>query len=455
MGQNKVKGYGKRGWLLIIWIATAFLAYTVIGNYPLNVLSLAGDIYGGQQALANIYTIASVLGVIIQLVLTGWIGKMKSVKKFGVIVGILAIIAMILMMVLPAYQGGGVLKAWMFFYGAGTLLSVMYGTFALSILVGQWFPTRKGSVMGIATFAFPIGNGLLAAVVPAMLGKFFGTGNPADIALAGTFAPFLIIFIIGLVIGAILIPDYPEQAGAFRDNNPNLTPEVAKAMMEEEIENKKTTVWKLNHSLTTRDFWFLTLPAGFLLMFSVGVMTQTQAIFAASGLTEKAGIIQLLIMIFGLLGSFLLGVLDEKLGTKKAMLIACIIMVIAGILGAASSPERSTLVAVALLCLSVFMGASSNFTVSLAAQYWRREDFSTVFSAVNPIANFVVSLAPALIAMTMIMAGYTTIFVEVAIAGVVSVILVLLFSAKHVKAKDDKYREKAGKPLDDALVGRK
>jgi hypothetical protein len=31
----------------------------------------------------------------------------------------------------------------------------------------------------------------------------------------------------------------------------------------------------------------------------------------------------------------------------------------------------------------------------------------------------------------------------------------LLFSAKHVKEKDDAYRAAAGKPLDDALVGRK
>ena len=44
MGQSKVKGYGSRGWILIIWIATAFLSYLVIGNYPLNILS---DLYGG------------------------------------------------------------------------------------------------------------------------------------------------------------------------------------------------------------------------------------------------------------------------------------------------------------------------------------------------------------------------------------------------------------------------
>ena len=70
MEQNKVKGYGVRGWLLIIWIATAFLAYTAIGNYPLNVLS---DLYGGQQTLSNIYTGASIAGIVIQLIASNFI----------------------------------------------------------------------------------------------------------------------------------------------------------------------------------------------------------------------------------------------------------------------------------------------------------------------------------------------------------------------------------------------
>ena len=52
MGQKKRVGYGIRGWILIIWIATAFLAYTAIGNYPLNILS---DLYGGQQTHCPVF----------------------------------------------------------------------------------------------------------------------------------------------------------------------------------------------------------------------------------------------------------------------------------------------------------------------------------------------------------------------------------------------------------------
>ncbi|MBQ1414454.1 MAG: MFS transporter, partial [Lachnospiraceae bacterium] len=273
------------------------------------------------------------------------------------------------------------------------------------------------------------------------------------------FAPFFLVILVGFIIGTAFCPDYPEQAGGYRDNDENMTPEMAQAMMLEEIENRKTTVWKLNHTLTTRDFWFLTLPAGFLLMLSVGTMTQTNQILGqmGEGLNRFGGFagVMLMIMIFGLIGSFVLGVLDQKFGTKKSMIIASVIMVIAGILGVASSPAKPGLLVGALICLALFMGASSNYTVSLAAQYWRREDFPTVFAAVNPIANLVNSLGPMLVAIIMIAAGYNHIFTLTLVLGVISVILLCLVSPAHIKAKDDRYREAAGKPLDDALVGRK
>lgn len=443
MENKKVKGYGGRGWLLIIWIATAFLAYMVIGNYPLNMLSDKG--YGGQQKLSMVYTGASVIGLIIQACASGAIGKMKSIKKFGIIMGCLSVLSLVGIMLIPYGS------LWTFVYAIGTVFSVMYGTCALSILVGQWFPTRKGGVMGIATAAFPIGNGLLGLF--ANLIGINEKGQATTVAMG--FLPFLIVIVLGLLIGALTVPNYPEEKGGYRDNNPNLTPEIAKKMMEEDIENKKTTVWKMNHTLATRDFWFLTIPAGLLLGASVGTMTQSSQIIGAAGLGDKLEMIMGLIMIFGILGSVILGFLDDKFGTKKAMVIACALMLIAGVFGLASE-LNGVLVVPALIFLALFMGASSNFTVSLAAQYWRREDFGTVFVGVNSIANLINAFGPAVVGIIMTATGsHIGVFTVTAILGAVSIVLCLLFKASHVKEKDDAYRQAAGKPLDDALVGRK
>lgn len=446
---KKTIGFGFRGWLLILFQAIAYVLYQASTNYPLNILNgLFDKVQGdgsGMQLLSMIYTIAAVIAIIIQLLLANKIGKAKSIKTICLVLGAVSLVLLFLMMVLSPLTAR---LPWLICYGLVNITSVIYATFAVGILIGQWFPTRKGTVMGIATFAFPIANGL----VGLFAARVFKNGFPPEIF--GAFLPFFIVFVVGWLIGLIFISDYPEQVGAYRDNDKNLTPEVAKAMMEQEIENKKTTVWKLGHTLACRDFWLITLPLGFLLMFSVGTMTLTEPITAQVGLDFQSTM--MLVMIFGLIGSYILGILDTRLGTKKSVIIALCVMVVAGILGFVSSPANPGLLRAALICLAIFMGASSNYTVSAAAQYWRREDFSSVFACVNPVANILASSGPFVIARLMATKmGYNAIFLATAIIAVICIVLASLFSAKHVKETDDKYRAAAGKPLDDALVGRK
>lgn len=441
MTQKKSINFGFRGWMLIIYQAIAFVTFQVFTNYPLNILA---DFYGGPQMLSKIYSICGILGVLAQLCMAGVIARIKSIKLFGSVLGIITLALGLGIMTLPAGP------LWLVCYAIENIAAVLYATFSIGILVGQWFPTRKGTIMGIATFAFPIANGLIGPFAT----RVFIKGAPD---VTGAFLPFMIVFVIGWIIGLIFIKDYPEQCGAYRDNDKNLTPEIAKAMMEQEIENKKTSVWTLPHVVGCRDFWFITIPVGTLLMFSIGMMTQSAAIIGnfESELQFVGGYtgIMAMIMIFGCLGSFVLGVLDTKFGTKRAMIISVIIMIIAGILG--TIPTAITLL-LSMICLALFMGASSNFGVSMAAQYWRREDFSRVFATASPIGNIICNSGPMVIAMLMYSKfGYQAIFVATAIVGVISLILLFCFRAQHVKEVDDKYRLAAGKPLDDALVGRK
>ncbi|MGN1155613.1 MAG: MFS transporter [Agathobacter sp.] len=446
MGVFKSMNFGVKGWILLAYQFLAFIAFTVFTNWPMNILA---DMYGGAQAVSSIYTIGAVIAIVIQLVLSAFIGKIKSIKAFGCIIGAIAMIfAMAIMVINPLFHPE-MLGAWKACYLIVCIFVPMWATFSVSVLVGQWFPTRKGAFMGIATLAFPITNGLIGSFA----GSVFGGEIPN---VFGAFLPYWIICLIGLIIGIIVIKDYPEQCGAYRDNNKDMTPEMAEAMLKQDIENKRTSVWKTGGCLTSRDFWFATIPLGGLLLCSVGVMTQTNSIIGSYGdaMGKFGGFagIMLMVMIFGILGSFIIGLIDQAIGTKKAVLIACIIMLISGLFGIAGSAGGTV---AALILLAVFMGASSNFTVSMAAQYWRREDFSSVFSVVNPVANIIQAVGPAVIAILMAMKGTVGVFGMIAVWGVLSVVLILVFSPKHIKKVDDKRREKVGKVLDDALVGRK
>lgn len=435
--QKKSIALGFRGWMLLIYQAVAFFTFTVFTNFPMNILA---DLYGGAQKISTLYTIATLLGIVVQLVLTRFVGKMKSVKALGVTFGAISLVLALGIMLIPAGQAG----LWQVCYFLEVLFVTMYATFSLGILVGQWFPRRKGTVMGIATFAFPITNGLIGIFA----GSVFGKGYP-DVFNA--FLPYFIISVIGLLIGVIFIKDYPEQCGAYRDNDREFTPEVAKAMLAQEIENKKTSVWTLANTLKSWDFWFITIPMGALLMCSVGMMTQTNAIIGNYAELNYTTVMAASCVV-ACFGSWLLGVIDTKIGTKKAIVISVIIMIIGGVLGAI---HGAGWLLASFVCLSVFEGAASNFTVSAAAQYWRREDFSNVFACVNPIANILQAAGPMMIANLLFTKGYQTMFAVSAGIGVVCLVLILLFRPAHVKATDDKYRAKAGKPLDDVLSGRR
>lgn len=440
MNQKQSISLGARGWLLLVHQFLAFIVFMVFTNYPMNILATElSDVYGDAQTISMIYTVSMLVGMAIQLVLSQFIGKVKSVKWLNHIFGVITLLGALGVSTIP----GGTL--WTVCYIILCIFSGLYAMFSLGILVGQWFPRRKGTVMGIATLAFPIGNGLIGVFA----GSLFSKGYPD---VTGAFLPFLIAGLVGLIIGIIFVTDYPEQCGAFRDNDRSFTPEMAKAMMLEEIENKKTSVWHIGATLKSPQFWLITLPMGALLMCSVGMMAQTNAIIGAYPDLPFAGVMAA-VMIFACLGSYLLGLLDTKLGTRKAVLIASAVMALSGVFGAIGGTVPT---AISIVLLAVFMGAGSNFTVSAAAQYWRREDFPSVFAVVNPVANILQCAGPIMVAATIGMMPMNRMpFILVGIIGVISVVLALAFSPAKVKETDDQLRKAAGKPLDDVLVGRK
>lgn len=439
-------GFGLKGWILIIVLFLGFMMFQVFTNFSLNILA---DFYGGAQKVARLLTIGTLIGIVLQIVISNFVGKIKSIKRVAAVIGLIALIL--------AFCEAGVpfmyVRVWSVVYLLENVVVTMYALFFLSIIAGQWFPTRKGTVMGIATIAYPVCNGMTGFFASAALKPLEQGMEPA---IFQAFLPFLILVTVGYILFLAFVKDYPEQCGAYRDNDKSITPEVARKMMEEEIENKKNTVWTTKHVFANRDFWFAAVTCGLLLMGAVGTMTQSKNIISSFPELNYT-IIMMIVAVFGAIGSWLLGVLDTRLGTKKSLIIATALMVLSGILGAAATITGiGVLVVVAMILVAVFMGASSNYTVSVAAQYWRREDFSGVFACVNPISNIFNAIAPTIVAILMVSTmGVLAVFVFLAIAGGIGVLLMILFSGAHVKLIDDKYRKAAGKSLDDALVGRK
>lgn len=172
METKKSIGFGFRGWLLIIVLFFGFMMFQVFTNYPLNILA---DFYGGAEKVAMLMTIGTGIGIVLQIVISNFIGKIKSIKKLTAVIGLVAVVAAFGVARIPFVQQ----TVWSVVYLIENVVVTMYALFFLSIIAGQWFPTRKGTVMGIATIAYPVSNGVIGFFAATVMGPLATGGMPA------------------------------------------------------------------------------------------------------------------------------------------------------------------------------------------------------------------------------------------------------------------------------------
>lgn len=440
---KKSIGFGFRGWMVLIYQFLAFICYVTINNFGQNVMANvnAGVLGWNPTLVPTVYTVAIIVSVVLQFIFGKKIANSGKVRNLSIAVLGLAV----LMTVFTAVYKSNY-TVWLFVWGLSVLFSIIGSTFFVSTIVGQWFPRRKGTVMGIATLAFPVINGVGLTV-------FSNTLKNAHGNMLIAWLPWLIIDVIAILICVVFIKEYPEQCGAFPDNDRTMTPEIAKAIMEKQIEARKKSVWNIKNMARTKDFWLITIPQGILLLGSIGAMTQVMTIMAQFGFVEDhattaaGGVVFLCNAAIACLGSWILGVLDTKFGTKFAIVTSGIFMIASGILCFMGTTSNSVVIfLIGFACLQIFMGASSNFTVSSAAQYWKREDFPSAFSFINPLANLISAFGPIVVAGIGVAAGFHVVWIVIGILGVIATALSMAFKPARILACDKKYRKEAGLP---------
>ncbi|MBR3244497.1 MAG: hypothetical protein IKF90_17705 [Parasporobacterium sp.] len=94
MEQKKVRGFGFRGWMLFVYQFLAYIAFVVFTNWPMNVLgsTISTSLGQNESFIATVYTVAMVIGIVIQLILSRNIGKFKSIKNLASVLGIVSMV---------------------------------------------------------------------------------------------------------------------------------------------------------------------------------------------------------------------------------------------------------------------------------------------------------------------------------------------------------------------------
>ncbi len=369
IAKNQSSNFGARGWaLIIIGISIWFFSGGTINDGQNTIVPALNATYGIDTA--QMYTIASIcayIGIIGSFIGT-WLVKKRG-PKFTMVLG-MAIFAVAIMLL------GRVTNAVEFFlvYLVIHTSQNIFAMIGLSVMLANWFPTKKGLAMGWATFGANIGTAIYTqGLTKIMVSK----GLDTALFIYGC------VFMAFVVFAIIIMKDRPEDCGCFPDNDKSMTPELRDKLAAQGEAYKKSSPWTVKKLLKTKVVWIIGIAYGFIMLITMGTVSQLVPTIMSFGFTLEFALSMMTVAaLIGIVFSYLFGWLDAKIGTKKASLIFYAWTMLAVLFMAL--PGKWT-VYPAVFFMGGFLGAGNNLTMSITSTVFGRYDFENAWAVVYPI----------------------------------------------------------------------
>lgn len=369
---KSIGGFGARGWLVIAYCFLMFWFYAGMVNDGSNIVApaVAEHINVAYPIVLGISTIACLVAFVF-FVIFGQINAKIGVRITSSICLVIAGVAYICV----GYATTLVEYAIALSFVAGAIMSAGY--ICGGVYVADWFPKKKGIVMGYTTMGLNFASAFYVPLIAVLVGSVGLT--------AGTMWIGLGCILLG-VLGYVFMRGTPMEYGKYPDN-------VDKDEYEAEYFTQqidRTGGWSTMRLLKTRELWLCAIPTGLIQLVTSGIVTQLVVRNVHLGFEQSEAIgMMTVIAVVGLFGSWAFGVLDQKMGTKKAMLIFCVWEVVALL---ANITETKLGVYVSIFMIGMVIGGSANFTVSLPANVFGRHGFSKVNGVIFPIQGLITAL---------------------------------------------------------------
>lgn len=376
MSKNKnsqsLTKFGTAGWGTIIYCAAMFWFYVGMVNDGSNITAPAFAAKTGLQysTVLSMGTVAGLVGFLFFIVY-GQINRKIGARKTSALCMVLSGLA---------YIGLGasntlVQYAICLCVVSGSAMSGGY--IAGGTLVAQWFPKKKGIVMGYTTMGHNLASAFYVPMISALVG---GLGLQA-----GVLVPSILVMALGIV-GLLLMRDTPQERGLNPDNASD--EEYQTEYFTDSVEEDGG--WTTKALLKTKELWLAAVTTGLYQLVTVGIMTQLVVRNMQLGFTQPQAITLMTVLAcIGVAGSWGFGVIDQKYGTKKSMVVFGLWYVIALI---ANVTEMKAGIYLSVFMIGMAIGGSANFTTSLPAAIFGRHGFNKVNSVIFPIQGLVTSL---------------------------------------------------------------
>ena len=404
-----------RGYSLIVH---SFLTYWVYGTLIGAGLSVIVGQYCGMTGLdSNLVTSVNTVGGFLSVAMTFVIGRLVMAKGPR-LVTVFSCIGTAIGLCLLA--NGTTLGAYVIWSVISQGLYNGYSFTTSNALITNWFPRKKGWIMGITT------AGMMTASFTSVLLITVLSPKISFPAVCYLFAAFLALF--GAVSG-VWIVDTPEQCGLLPDNMPITE---AERVVLGGGEGRRD--WTAGQLILSRDGLCFTVGFGLLFIATTGGVTAFVPYMVERGYTPPQAVGLLSAMsVCGAVGSFVLGWVDSKWGTRKASLLFALLYVV-GFFGSYLLRGTSALFLLPLAVTQFGGGANANLMASTLVSQYGRPNYAHVWSILFTGCSLIRNLCYLLIGTV---AAYSGTFARVYLFwGVVSIVGMVLVAAMSFQYRE-------------------
>ena len=410
------KGFGM-GWALIFYALVCFFSSSAVASSMNIAAGILEKNHGWNAALlTSMISLCSVANIVAGFVFGRLVVK-RSAKKLSIVALVAYIVSLLL---LGSAKNLIVFGIFMILAGG---LSNGIGYQIAPVMISRWFPRRKGVVMGIVTIGIPLCNGFATMIYSAgyRIGGEFGG-----------FAIYIPFALVSLLVLLFFLSDNPRDRGYLPDNGAGVEEAEEKPAAE-----KGKSIWTTRKLLATPQVWIHGITLGIQLLFAGGLMVQLYPRLVEIGFDD--GTAQLMMMASGLLAvpcSYLCGLMDAKIGARKAACSSYICGILAMILNLTGN---TVCVWLSLVCIGMVVGGAANWPASLCIEEFG-DSFAEGYGIIQPMIQVVGAVGPVFFASIFSISGsYRASYICGAVLMAVGLVAYLVLAkAGFVKTEEEK-----------------
>ena len=312
------------------------------------------------------------------------------------------------------------------------LLAQGWAGVTTNTLMVNWFPRNKGTVLGISSIGLPLCS---VVAVPVLNYLVNNNGFSTAYLFAGGF-----MIVLG-IISIFWVKDNPEDLGLAPDND-KLSAEQMKVATER-LRNFKSQ-WPAKELLRERNAWLYVLGYGSMFMVNKAMLSQLVVYFLDKGFEQQQAVTYMSLFAFlAIAGSWLWGVIDDKMGTKPASILYGILYAVGFTLMFLPGAGAAMWIGV---CLFEFNQAGGdNLMTSMLINCYGRYEYPSINRVLQPMVTIVAALATWFVGVATNLTGSTA-KAPIVFAGLVIVATVLVAFMKANPRTDINY-DTAGENL--------